>query len=291
MTEEEIGMYEALNALPGDWEKQEDLLIKIRNIESSKEKLDIWSFFYEVEDQLDNLESLVSYYREAFQKVRESAPLKKVISYILTVGNILNGGTPKGQADGFNLDILTKLSTVKDNSNKTLLQIICMKIKAEDEDFKPLKKNFECIVESLKVPSMEIKGTIDKYLKQAELNKGLLDKMTLNDKFCDKAGETLNGIISRLIKLDEDFKSNAEFAQKTVEFFGYPKSDAKYKKPDEFLQLINDFLGDLDKSIPVTEAKKAFKGAAEMGKKITDNKNPGFNSVLSGLKSKLGNNN
>ncbi len=291
MTEEEVGMYETLSLMPGDWEKSEDLLIKIRNVDSCKEKLEIWSFFFEVEDQLDNLESLVSYYHEAFEKVRDSAPLKKVISYILTVGNILNGGTPKGQADGFNLDILTKLTTVKDNSNKTLLQVICMKIKSEDEDFKPMKKSFECIMESLKVPSNETKGTIDKYLKQAEGNKALLDKITVKDSYCDKAGKTLDLIIARLNKLVEGVKANLEYAQKTIEFFGYAKSDAKYKKPDEFLLLINDFLGDLDKSIPVTEAKKAFKGSAEMGKKITDNKNPEFNNVLSGLKSKLGNNN
>lgn len=290
MTDEEVGMYDALNALPGEWEKQEDLLIKIRNIESSKEKLQIWSFLYEIEEHLDNMESLVSYNREAFEKVRESASLKKVISYILTFGNILNGGTPKGQADGFNLDILTKLTQVKDNSNKTLLQIICMKIKSEDEDFKPLKKSFECIEEAIKVPSNETKTSIDKYLKQGEANKAILDKISLNDKYCDKARKTIDGIIKRLKKLEEDFKSNLEYAQKTVEYFGYPKSDVKYKKPDDFLQLIKDFLGDLDKSIPVTEAKKAFKGAAEMGKKITDNKNLTMNAVLSGLKSKLGNN-
>lgn len=292
MTEEEIGIYETLNTLPGDWEKQEDLLIKIRNIDSSKEKLQIWAFFYEIEEQIDSIESLVFYYREAFQKVRDSAPLKKVISYVLTVGNILNGGTPKGQADGFNLDILTKLTQVKDNSNKTLLQIICMKIKSEDEEFKPLfKKCFECIEESLKIPSAETKATVDKYLKQAESSKALLEKISLQDNYCVKAGKTLDSFVCRFKKLEENCKANLEIAQKTVEFFGYPKSDAKYKKPDDFLQLINDFLGDLDKSIPVTEAKKAFKGAAEMGKKITDNKNPAFNSVLSGLKSKLGNNN
>lgn len=276
--------------MPGDWEKQEDLLIRLKKIEFSKEKFAIWEFFYEIEDQIGNLEFTLLSYRKAFESIRDSESLRGVFSYILTIGNILNGGTPKGQADGFNLDILTKLSSVKDNSNKNLLQVICMKIKSENEEFCPMKKKFVDLEESIKIPSNETKGNIDKFLKSAETNKIHLEKITSNDEFCIKAGNLMNSIFSRLKKAEENFKSNLEYAQKTIEFFGYPKSDAKYKKPDEFLLLISDFFTDLDKSIPITQAKKAFKGTAEMGKKITDNKNPQMNAVLNGLKSKLGNN-
>lgn len=40
------------------------------------------------------------------------------------MGNIINGGTPKGQSDGYDLAILEKLQTTKDNSNKTMLSFI-----------------------------------------------------------------------------------------------------------------------------------------------------------------------
>ena len=44
-----------------------------------------------------------------------------ILSYILTIGNILNGGTAKGQADGFYLEALSKTSTMKDTSGRTIL--------------------------------------------------------------------------------------------------------------------------------------------------------------------------
>jgi len=289
MTEEEIQTFEALNGLPGEWERQEDMLIRLKNIDSSKEKLSIWSFIYEIEDQIENLELQVNSFKNSFESIRGSENLKKIFSYILTFGNILNGGTPKGQADGFNLDILNKLSQIKDNTNKTLLQIICIKLKSENENFGPMKKTFESLEDSLKIPSNETKVTIDKYLKQAESNKAIIEKITLTDEFCKKSGELVDKYLSKLKDLEDNFKKSFEYAQKTIEFFGYPKSDIKFKKPDDFLQLINEFLGDLDRSIPVTEAKKAFKGTAEMGKKITDNKNPAINALMSGLKAKLGN--
>ena len=43
----------------------------------------------------------------------------------LSVGNIMNGGTPKGQADGFDLPVVSKIGSTKDNNNKTMMTFIC----------------------------------------------------------------------------------------------------------------------------------------------------------------------
>lgn len=59
----------------------------------------------------------------------------------LSIGNILNGGNAaKGQADGFDLPVLGKLVSMKDNTNQTLLQLICRKITDEDEEFREVAK-------------------------------------------------------------------------------------------------------------------------------------------------------
>ena len=56
----------------------------------------------------------------------KSASLKEVFSIILTLGNYMNGGNmSRGQADGFGLEILSKLKDVKSkNSQITLLHYI-----------------------------------------------------------------------------------------------------------------------------------------------------------------------
>ena len=48
---------------------------------------------------------------------------------------MLNGGTAKGQADGFDLPVFTKLTSLKDAQGKTLIEYIMAKLKAQDEMF------------------------------------------------------------------------------------------------------------------------------------------------------------
>ncbi len=47
--------------------------------------------------------------------------MKQTLAIVLTLGNYMNGGTAKGQADGFEIDALTKLITTKNISNKISL--------------------------------------------------------------------------------------------------------------------------------------------------------------------------
>ena len=42
-----------------------------------------------------------------------SKDLQTVIALVLAFGNFMNGGTNRGQADGFGLEILSKLKDVK----------------------------------------------------------------------------------------------------------------------------------------------------------------------------------
>ena len=60
--------------------------------------------------------------------------IHKVLATALAIGNVLNGGTPKGQADGFDMSVLGKLTSVKDNSGASMLQFIVKKIHKDNEE-------------------------------------------------------------------------------------------------------------------------------------------------------------
>jgi len=64
----------------------------------------------------------------AYRDLQSSKTFLKVLGMILAVGNVLNASTAKGQADGFDLPVLGKVASVKDNNGKSLLQYICQKI-------------------------------------------------------------------------------------------------------------------------------------------------------------------
>lgn len=279
-----------MESLPGEFDGPEQILINIKNIEYSKEKFKLWCDSLAFEDVIEGLEEHVKNYIGAFEVIKNSKSLRKVLSYALAIGNILNGGTNKGQADGFTLDAISKLQAIKDNYGKTLLQTIAIKIKNEDEEFGNIRREFEICGNALNIPLNETKGEVDKLSKATIENIQILDKINADDNFMTKMKKIVFENKERITKLSDRIAESTNIAQKIISFFGYPKTDIKFKKPEDFLTLVFDFSKELDKAIPITEAKKAFKGAQPMGKKITGTeKNAGLDSLLSGLKKKMSN--
>ena len=58
----------------------------------------------------------------------------QMLSVILAVGNILNGGTNKGQADGFDLNVIGKVHTFRSNDGTSILEYVCRKMYATHQD-------------------------------------------------------------------------------------------------------------------------------------------------------------
>lgn len=66
--------------------------------------------------------------------------LKRVIEYALALGNILNGGTDKGQADGFAFEAIDKIFLIKDKTGKPAAHFICDQLKKENPECVTFKK-------------------------------------------------------------------------------------------------------------------------------------------------------
>ena len=81
----------------------------------------------------------------------------------------MNGGTARGQADGFYLEALSKVTTTKDINNRTMMQIICDRLKLEDEEFLNIKNSFKNVyfvaAYSLKDEDNKLKEILDNYSK------------------------------------------------------------------------------------------------------------------------------
>ena len=252
----------------------------------------MWIFKLQFKVSLDDLISTINLLSKSLKEIKENKNLIKILSYIVTIGNILNGGTAKGQADGFHLDFISKISSIKDNKNKTMLDFLLIDMKSKDENFEGLRKEIPSLDDAIKVSLSETTSGFEKLKKEIIIKENEVQKIDLDDDFMKK-----------LKKIFEDFKIEIDlFSKKILEtvdslkalviYFGYPLSDVKYKKPEEFLTLINEFIKDVDKRIPKTEPKKAFKGTHEMGKKITDTKdmdqNQKMNVLLNNIRKRNG---
>jgi hypothetical protein len=58
-----------------------------------------------------------------------------MLGHILSIGNVLNGGTPKGQSDGYELQVLGKVHSFRDNNGQSILEWVCKKMTEENEEF------------------------------------------------------------------------------------------------------------------------------------------------------------
>lgn len=69
-----------------------------------------------------------------FKFLEANTTFYKVLGMALAIGNIMNGGTAKGRSDGFELPVMEKLKATKDNTNKSMLQFIMIKLVDADPD-------------------------------------------------------------------------------------------------------------------------------------------------------------
>ena len=77
-------------------------------------------------DGLQSIEAKLAAFRDTCDKVRKSEQLRYLFGVILAVGNVLNAGNAsRGQADGFQLDVVPKLKEFKSSDgSSTLLHFV-----------------------------------------------------------------------------------------------------------------------------------------------------------------------
>ena len=132
---EEIKAFEeASPEVPLD--RPEIFLKKLSSIHHFAERIACLMFQSEFQDAISSLSSKLTNLRTTCDFLRNSSSLKKVMALILTLGNYMNGGNrTRGQADGFDLEILGKLRDVKSNvPGITLLHYVVKARLAQEKD-------------------------------------------------------------------------------------------------------------------------------------------------------------
>ena len=103
------------------WGKAEKYMLDCLDPTTIYDRLGVWVFLLGWDDDKAYLELNIRQMEALFAFLEGNATLFNVLGMALAVGNIMNGGTAKGRADGFEFGVLTKLATTKDNSAKSML--------------------------------------------------------------------------------------------------------------------------------------------------------------------------
>lgn len=100
------------------WDKAEDFLLELLNVQDGsakmlKQKLQIWDISLKFPEKRVVIQNYLKNFEQSYSTLMDCKILQKVLGYTLALGNIMNGGTNKGRADGFYLDAISKTTTLK----------------------------------------------------------------------------------------------------------------------------------------------------------------------------------
>ena len=100
----------------------------------------MWNFKSYWEEKAAIYEDVIAVQLQLYDQIKNNECIHWLFSTILAVGNVLNAGSNKGQADGFDIEVLklSKPSAIKDCNGKSLLVYACNHVIKEFKDF-PVK--------------------------------------------------------------------------------------------------------------------------------------------------------
>ena len=172
-TPEELALLQELAHPNLPFGRAEKYLLELASVPQFDARMACWSFYLQhAELEAEVLQPLMNL-KKAIDQVMASGALKLVLSVLLETGNFLNGGTPRGQADGFYLDFLDKLIDTKDASgSKTLFHFLVSSLVDHYPVALELPNELSAVSQAAKANLDEVQGLI-KGIRQ-QLNRWIL---------------------------------------------------------------------------------------------------------------------
>jgi hypothetical protein len=170
----------------------------------------------------------------------------------------MNGGTAKGQADGFSLDLLPKLAGIKDNSGNSILTFIGSIVHKEDSSFEGFKNKFPNLEKAAGYSMSETKKKLDELISMVNIVEKGLNKLNTGDEFCNKANHSLLEAQKKVEELKKFEEGNKNTYHETIKFFGYKEKDKYYDENGLFFKMLLQFFKEMDKNMPKLDVKKVL---------------------------------
>ena len=132
---EEFEMYKSYK---GDTKKMiniDKFMLKLCKIPELNIRLDILLTVRELPDEFNGIEAPITNLMNACESLNANNNFIRLLEYVLSVGNYVNGGTNRGGAYGFKLSALVKLVDIRSTDKKhTLLEYIAEELYEKDLD-------------------------------------------------------------------------------------------------------------------------------------------------------------
>jgi len=256
------------------WDRPEAYVLHMISAGQLEMRFWIWKYILAYPEEKDFIAEFGSALDGGFKVLKESKTFKVILGITLSLGNILNGGTARGQADGFNIDVLSRLSNLADINKKSALSFLATELQKQMPEVM-LSKEFEFVIKAQRfnLKDLETKTkTLTEGFKGLRIKNDVISKQTKEPKtdqfliccakFITEAEVDITKINEFTTKLSNEYKS-------MLELFRIGQEDDKSKSTEEFFKFFANFIEQLDKII--AEDRKQAR-AAEMKKQAAQSR-------------------
>ena len=285
ITSDELKVYKSMGE-DGNWDKGEKYLVKINDIPNHQIKLKIWSLTNKFEEKLSGITESLEYMISACDEIKTNKHFKLILSIILGLGNILNGGSIRGQADGFSLDLLNKLPGIKDNLGNSILTWICSKANKMDSSFEGFKGQFTQLEKAAQFSLKETNDNLNALKSITKQMEKLLKDLSGDDKFKQKSIENLEDFKLKIESFDKKNNKNTQTYQNLLKYYGYKDKDDIFNKNEVFFKMLLQFFKEVNKAMPKLDVQRIMSIQNRVvGKKV--DQSALMNNLMSQLKQRV----
>lgn len=98
---------------PPPWDDAEAFILKLAEVPHFALRLQLWTFENCHEERFELFQSSAAQVQAACSALLQSRRVQRLLAMTLSVGNYMNGGTARGRADGFSIEALNQIRTIK----------------------------------------------------------------------------------------------------------------------------------------------------------------------------------
>lgn len=242
----------------------EQFVLEVNQVPALQQRLKAFRFKADYETKKSEIKPDIASIHAACKQVRASEKFRILLEIILSLGNFLNQGGNKGQAWGYKLRDLQKLTEAKTTDNKSTLMVVLVELVQKDRpELLEVVKELDALEAAARVNLQQLQSELAKLTKELEVVKGSVATVPsagADDTYHAKVTEFTTTMTDEVAKMNADFVEMQSAYESVVTFF---VEDPKTMGPDEFFALFIAFTKSLDDTIKKLEAARIAAEKAE----------------------------
>eukprot|EP00727_Mastigamoeba_balamuthi_P010431 m51a1_g601 hypothetical protein (1062) ;mRNA; r:75000-78578 len=260
-------------------DKTEGFALMLLDIPYVRVRLRCWDFMNDFDERLTDVGPPILVVQKACKELTDSRSVRELLAAILTVGNYVNGGNAtRGQADGFNIEVIDKIVELKDTTAKGTLFEFAMRYvttrtlpddlphvaEAATVEFKTIQGNFNRLAKELE----EIKINCQEVLSAAEVG--------ADDPF----RKILPGFVAeaerKLVNMRNEVVHTEAVFLETVDFFTGSRDRTLQHTTDSFFGIWSRVVTNFKKAMPKPAGARVAgpRGSVPYGARLGDGEDP-----------------